>query len=164
MNPLNSIKGVWILGFVLAIILAVVVNLAQGAGFIEFNHPELWRWLHVIAGIVWIGLLYYFNFVQIPAVASAGSEAGPINKFVAPVALLWFRWAAGRHLCHRRHLSGGHPAICECFLTRLRRRIRSRLRPAHGHRRLAGHHHGPQCLGPDLAQPEKSTGHCGSQR
>lgn len=94
MNPLNSIKGVWILGFVLAVILAVAVNLAQGGAWLEFNHGEFWRWLHVISGITWIGLLYYFNFVQVPAVASAGSDAAPINKFVAPLALLWFRWAA----------------------------------------------------------------------
>lgn len=94
MNPLNSIKGVWILGFVLAIVLAVIVNLVQADTWFNFHHAEFWRWMHVIAGIIWIGLLYYFNFVQIPAVASAGSDAAPINKFVAPLALLWFRWAA----------------------------------------------------------------------
>ena len=53
----------------------------------------------VLAGIVWIGLLYYFNFVQVPAVGEAlGDEGGPgpaaINKYVAPRALLWFRWGA----------------------------------------------------------------------
>jgi uncharacterized membrane protein len=57
------------------------------------------RWLHILAGIVWIGLLYYFNFVQVPAVAAATADQdgpGPaaINKYVAPRALLWFRWAA----------------------------------------------------------------------
>ena len=54
------------------------------------------RWLHVLAGITWIGLLYYFNFVQVPALAAAradGTAAG-ITKHVAPRALLWFRWAA----------------------------------------------------------------------
>jgi uncharacterized membrane protein len=54
------------------------------------------RWLHVLAGITWIGLLYYFNFVQVPAMAKAkadGTAAG-ITKHVAPKALLWFRWAA----------------------------------------------------------------------
>jgi uncharacterized membrane protein len=54
------------------------------------------RWLHVVAGIVWIGLLYYFNFVQVPGVAAAkadGTAAG-ITKHIAPRALLWFRWAA----------------------------------------------------------------------
>ena len=94
MNPLNSIKGVWIAGIVLAVVLAVIVNLAAGVGWFDFNHPEFWRWVHVIAGIIWIGLLYYFNFVQMPAVAAAGPDAAAINKHVAPRALLWFRWAA----------------------------------------------------------------------
>jgi uncharacterized membrane protein len=54
------------------------------------------RWLHVVAGITWIGLLYYFNAVQVPGVAAAkadGTAAG-ITKHIAPRALLWFRWAA----------------------------------------------------------------------
>jgi uncharacterized membrane protein len=57
------------------------------------------RWLHILAGITWVGLLYYFNFVQVPALAQATADgAGPgpaaISKYVAPRALLWFRWAA----------------------------------------------------------------------
>ena len=57
------------------------------------------RWIHFLAGITWIGLLYYFNFVQVPAIAEANSDQGgpgpaAINKYVAPRALLWFRWAA----------------------------------------------------------------------
>jgi uncharacterized membrane protein len=57
------------------------------------------RWLHFLAGIVWIGLLYYFNFVQVPAIAAAAADKGgpgpaAISKYVAPRALLWFRWAA----------------------------------------------------------------------
>jgi uncharacterized membrane protein len=63
---------------------------------------NLWSlevWFHVLAGITWIGLLYYFNFVQVPAVAAATNDKdgpGPaaISKYVAPRALLWFRWAA----------------------------------------------------------------------
>ncbi|MDH4107870.1 MAG: urate hydroxylase PuuD [Gammaproteobacteria bacterium] len=56
-------------------------------------------WGHVFAGIVWIGLLYYFNFVQVPALAAAASDQGGpggagITKYVAPRALLWFRWGA----------------------------------------------------------------------
>ena len=63
--------------------------------FIEF----LFRWGHVLFGIVWIGLLYYFNFVQVPALGEAASdEGGPggagITKYVAPRALWWFRWGA----------------------------------------------------------------------
>ena len=57
------------------------------------------RWIHFLSGVTWIGLLYYFNFVQVPAIAEANAdEGGPgpaaINKYVAPRALLWFRWAA----------------------------------------------------------------------
>ena len=57
------------------------------------------RWLHIIAGVLWIGLLYYFNFVQAPAQAEAiADKDGPgpaaIGKYIAPRALLWFRWAA----------------------------------------------------------------------
>lgn len=54
------------------------------------------RWLHVMSGVAWIGLLYYFNFVQVPGLAAAradGNAAG-ITKHIAPRALLWFRWAA----------------------------------------------------------------------
>lgn len=57
------------------------------------------RWLHFLAGITWIGLLYYFNFVQVPALAAAAADKGgpgpaAISKYIAPRALLWFRWAA----------------------------------------------------------------------
>lgn len=53
-------------------------------------------WLHVLAGIAWIGLLYYFNFVQVPGMgqAKADGTAAGIAKHIAPRALLWFRWAA----------------------------------------------------------------------
>ena len=56
-------------------------------------------WLHVFAGVIWVGLLYYFNFVQVPAVADAAADSdgpGPaaISKYVAPRALFWFRWSA----------------------------------------------------------------------
>jgi uncharacterized membrane protein len=54
------------------------------------------RWIHVLAGIMWIGLLYYFNFVSAAAVkqATAAGEAAPIAKYVTPLALLYFRWGA----------------------------------------------------------------------
>jgi uncharacterized membrane protein len=54
------------------------------------------RWLHLLSGVMWIGLLYYFNFVQVAALKAAaedGTGAG-ITKHVAPRALFWFRWAA----------------------------------------------------------------------
>ena len=96
MNPLKSITGTIISGF----ILAVIVLLALGTTG-KPNPWEFWVWMHVLVGIAWVGLLYYFNFIQVPAVATALGEAndggpGPaaINKYVAPRALLWFRWAA----------------------------------------------------------------------
>jgi len=93
MNPLTSIKGTIIAGFVLT---AIIVF---GAGMSGFNALNLEVWLHVLAGVVWIGLLYYFNFVQVPGVGAALADSdgpGPaaINKYVAPKALLWFRMAA----------------------------------------------------------------------
>jgi uncharacterized membrane protein len=93
MNPLNSILGTIISGFILSIIIVL------GLGATSLNGWELLVWAHVLVGIVWIGLLYYFNFVQVPAVGQAlGDEGGPgpaaINKYVAPRALLWFRWSA----------------------------------------------------------------------
>jgi len=58
--------------------------------------PGIARWIHFLAGITWIGLLYYFNLVQVPAMkdATADGTAAGISKHVAPRALLWFRWAA----------------------------------------------------------------------
>ena len=95
MNPLTSVKGSLITGFVIAIIFAALsIN-----GGVNFNELGLARWLHIIAGITWIGLLYYFNAVQVPALATAAADKGGpggagITKYVAPLALLWFRWAA----------------------------------------------------------------------
>lgn len=59
----------------------------------------LLRWIHFLSGITWIGLLYYFNFIQVPGMADAASDqAGPgpaaISKYIAPRALWWFRWGA----------------------------------------------------------------------
>lgn len=62
----------------------------------EFVHYGLGRWLHIMAGVMWVGLLYYFNFVQADAMklAQADGTAAGISKHVAPRALLYFRWAA----------------------------------------------------------------------
>ena len=96
MNPLNSIAGTIIGGVVLAIILVLVT---MGKHMVVVPATSIIIWLHVLAGITWIGLLYYFNFVQVPALADAAADdGGPggagITKYVAPRALWWFRWAA----------------------------------------------------------------------
>jgi uncharacterized membrane protein len=94
MNPLKSIGGTVGAGIVLAVVLVVLTGdntIASATSIII--------WLHVLAGITWIGLLYYFNFVQVPALGEAlNDEGGPggagISKYVAPRALWWFRWGA----------------------------------------------------------------------
>ena len=95
MNPLTSVRGTIISGFVLAIIVAFFLS-PENSSLLTRN---LSIWLHVLFGVTWIGLLYYFNFVQVPALADAlADEGGPgpaaIGKYVAPRALLWFRMAA----------------------------------------------------------------------
>ncbi|HIF50203.1 MAG TPA: hypothetical protein EYQ42_01490 [Thiotrichaceae bacterium] len=94
MNPLKSVHGTLALGFITAAIIMFCVG-----GKPEFNLLSMTVWFHVFFGVIWIGLLYYFNFVQVPAVGEAlGDEGGPgpaaINKYVAPRALWWFRWGA----------------------------------------------------------------------
>ena len=93
MNPLKSVSGTIILGFITAIVITLLI------GDTALNTWALTVWLHVFFGIIWIGLLYYFNFVQVPAVGVAvADKEGPgpaaINKYVAPRALWWFRWGA----------------------------------------------------------------------
>lgn len=97
MNPLNSIVGTIVAGIVLALIIVFATADMHIVAAMPLNSIIIW--LHVFAGIVWIGLLYYFNFVQVPALGDAASdEGGPggagITKYVAPRALLWFRWGA----------------------------------------------------------------------
>jgi uncharacterized membrane protein len=62
----------------------------------DFIQLGIGRWVHILAGVMWIGLLYYFNFVQVGALAEAGKDGtgAGITKHVAPRALFWFRWAA----------------------------------------------------------------------
>jgi uncharacterized membrane protein len=95
MNPLSTRIGTFILGIVLGII---AIFLLRPSGGFSLNTLEIWVWAHVVVGIAWVGLLYYFNFVQIPAVGQALADGDPgpaaINKYVAPRALFWFRYAA----------------------------------------------------------------------
>ncbi len=91
-NPLDSLTGTMIAGLVIAAGIAIAID----GGF---NSLSLFRWVHIVSGVMWIGLLYYFNFVQIPALAEAGADkSGPggagVTKYVVPRALFWFRWSA----------------------------------------------------------------------
>ena len=91
---LSSLPNAVMTGFVLA---GLLLWLALALD-VEFNHEFgtfIMRWLHVLSGVMWIGLLWYFNFVQIPNMPSIPDEQKPaIGKVIAPAALWWFRWAA----------------------------------------------------------------------
>jgi uncharacterized membrane protein len=84
------------------IIVSVLLALVMVAGYYvhsSSDHIAFWqgafRWLHVLFGILWIGLLYYFNFVQIRVMPQIPAELKPaVSKYIAPEALFWFRWAA----------------------------------------------------------------------
>src|SRR5258706_46394 len=98
MNPLLTVRGAITTGFIAAVVVAIIINTVVGNPF-GFNELPLARWLHILSGITWIGLLYYFNLVQIPGLAAAGADKGGpggagISKYIAPRALFWFRWAA----------------------------------------------------------------------
>jgi len=85
--------------FLLSILLAGVMIFAFGriapGGFDLGFAQATFRWVHVVAGILWIGLLYYFNFVQIRVMPSIPAELKPaVSKHIAPEALFWFRWSA----------------------------------------------------------------------
>ncbi len=78
----------------MAAVLFVFYVVSEGFGGREFG-AFLFRWLHVLSGVMWIGLLWYFNFVQIPSMPKIPDEQKPaIGKVIAPAALFWFRWAA----------------------------------------------------------------------
>ena len=94
---LSNLKSTVIAGLILTVILFVGIRLMGGGGF-GIDHAFgafLMRWLHVVCGVMWIGLLWYFNFVQIPNMPNIPDEHKPaIGKVIAPAALFWFRWGA----------------------------------------------------------------------
>jgi uncharacterized membrane protein len=94
---LQSLYKTILAGFVLLVLVLFITSSVTGQG-IQFGHAWgsfVMRWLHVICGVMWIGLLWYFNFVQIPSMPSIPDEQKPaISKVIAPTALFWFRYAA----------------------------------------------------------------------
>ena len=86
--------------FHLALLIGLLLLIGAMVGFHQGSMDksywiEVLRFLHVWAGILWIGLLYYFNFVQIPTMPKVPAELKPgVTKYIAPAALFWFRWAA----------------------------------------------------------------------
>ena len=88
----GNLHLVLLVGLALAVVMILTVgNLPGGAPGLN----QIFRWLHVFFGITWIGLLYYFNFVQIPTMPTVPAELKPgVSKYIAPKALFFFRWGA----------------------------------------------------------------------
>jgi uncharacterized membrane protein len=91
---LGNLRNTVILGLVLALIMLVAFAQVHG-GADGIYWQAVFRWMHVVFGVMWIGLLYYFNFVQTPSMPKIPAEQRPaITGFIAPAALWWFRYAA----------------------------------------------------------------------
>ena len=96
---LTNLHRTMMTGFLLALVLFVIMAVIHSAGYSFGFNKSFWslvvRWLHVLSGIMWIGILYYFNFVQMPSMPKIPDEQKPaVSKVIAPAALFWFRWAA----------------------------------------------------------------------
>ena len=96
---LSDLKNTIIAGIVLAVVLVIILMGLPDA--VALSDKEWWRfffrYLHVLSGIMWIGILWYFNFVQIPNMGNIPDEQKPaITGVIAPAALFWFRWARWR--------------------------------------------------------------------
>jgi len=94
---LSNLRNTVIAGFVLLVLMVIVVANVTGEGM-PGGHAYwafVMRFLHVTSGVMWVGLLWYFNFVQIPNMPKIPDDQKPaIGKVIAPAALFWFRWGA----------------------------------------------------------------------
>ena len=91
---LSNLRNTMIVSFIIAIIIIAGYYMHHGGADAIF-WQAVFRWLHVLFGIMWIGLLYYFNFVQTRKMPEIPAELKPaVSKYIAPEAMFWFRWAA----------------------------------------------------------------------
>ncbi len=93
---LQSLAKTIHLSIVLAVLLFIYLFYAEGGwAFDQLFWSWLFRYFHVLSGVMWIGLLWYLNFIQIPSMPKIPDEQKPaIGKVIAPAVLFWFRWAA----------------------------------------------------------------------
>jgi uncharacterized membrane protein len=95
LSILQSLSKTIHLSIAIAILLFVYLFFAGDLTIDQLFWSWLFRYLHVVSGVMWIGLLWYFNFVQIPSMPKIPDEQKPaITKVIAPAVLFWFRWAA----------------------------------------------------------------------
>src|SRR5476651_2208318 len=81
-------------GVVVLIVIVLAVSGLTDSG-VRTSDAFVMRWLHVMSGVMWIGLLWYFNFVQTPSMPKIPDDQKPaVSKVIAPAALFWFRWSA----------------------------------------------------------------------
>jgi uncharacterized membrane protein len=94
----SSLNRTLVAGVALLIVLIILSGLGTGSWIAASSHgwwAFIMRWLHVLSGVMWIGMLWYFNFVQTPSMPKIPDEQKPaISKVIAPTALWWFRWGA----------------------------------------------------------------------
>ena len=94
----QSLGRTIVAGLVILAVIIVAASAIWGGGAKMGDHAWfafIMRWLHVLSGVMWIGLLWYFNFVQTPSMPKIPDEQKPaVSKVIAPEALFWFRWAA----------------------------------------------------------------------
>ncbi len=91
----SNLRNTVIAGFVLAAAVLGIHWSQTGVTFDEGFWLFVMRWLHIISGVMWIGLLYYFNFVSTPTMPAIPADLKPaLGKYITPAALWWFRWAA----------------------------------------------------------------------
>ena len=92
---LANLRNTMIVSFILALIFIAAYFSAYGGVVDQIFWTAIFRWLHVLFGIMWIGLLWYFNFVQTRMMPQIPAELKPgVSKYIAPEALFWFRYAA----------------------------------------------------------------------
>lgn len=93
---LSNFRNTMIVSFLLALVMIYAFATGSGYGLADVRTWQaILRWAHLFFGILWIGLLYYFNFVQIRVMPAIPAELKPaVSKHIAPEALFWFRWSA----------------------------------------------------------------------
>lgn len=108
---LSNFRNTMIVSVVLALVM-IFGYYHQAHGDVRQFGEAVLRWAHVFAGILWIGLLYYFNFVQIRVMPNIPAELKPaVSKYIAPEALFWFRWSALATLVIGIAIAGAPPNL-----------------------------------------------------
>ena len=92
---LQNFRNTMVVSLAIALLFVIGYGVHHPGGFDMIFWQAVFRWMHVFFGILWIGLLYYFNFVQIRMMPAIPAELKPaVSKYIAPETLFWFRWAA----------------------------------------------------------------------